>query len=723
MLRNFTQINNFGKFINPPSIAGRSFGKITVVFGKNTLGKTTLTRVFRSIQRNDPLLVLEKKTLGATGNVQITLRDAVGVNYEFKNLTWTDNIKDLHFKIFDATFIDENICSGERITDDHHDSLNNLILGEAGVTKQTSIDVLSARIIEIATEKTRMRHEFDDRKTGYSLEELLKMETNTPNLEAEISSREILAEQILNTTNISTSLSTELGKLNLDFEDYLIKLSEKISVDLKYIQNHLKNFKNRQGSLEFIKSGMSNQLSIDLSGTCVLCGHKVGENEVNHFKTFQEFFASRYQVVSSNIRTIKAYLENINLESCLKEILNICTTNKIQCSLNKEYIADLTNLLDQTRANVQSKLQNLEDEFDAKNMTELAQKINNLKIEIKSILANLPDSKDLPKITFQLKTLKLEKIKIDSWTEFAKKYEELEVETVTSQKTRSKIMEDLSIEMDTVVSGLLTSINNNLMDLHADFQISHLIHKKKIRSSDKSLYSLSINSIDLPLTAERGRSCFKNVLSDSDRKILALAFFLASVQQNPDDQIVVFDDPVSSFDNERKRAITKKIGDICQSVEQVIILTHDVGFLREIEWEPNLHDKAFLVITNDGTNSNLDNSQDTKDYLEDNHRKRIKRLLEMQNTGIFENNFEAECRKLMEHVFELKYQSELSGVQMSSITGYAQIVFAGEGGKLTDFYRLGNYLHVPLHDGSIPDSGNIDNQTTIDEFFKCLKYI
>jgi len=222
MINNFTLINNIGKFINPPGIAGRNFGKVTVVFGKNTLGKTTLTRVFRSIQKNDPLLILEKKTLGSGGNASITLRGTTGVNYEFKNDVWTDNIKDLHFKIFDATFIDDNICSGERITDDHHDNLNNLILGEAGVTKQAAIDVLTTRINEVANEKTKMRHEFDDRKTGYTLEELLKVETNTPNLDVEINTREILTTQIVNTTKISTSLTTELSKLNLNFEDYRI---------------------------------------------------------------------------------------------------------------------------------------------------------------------------------------------------------------------------------------------------------------------------------------------------------------------------------------------------------------------------------------------------------------------------------------------------------------------------------------------------------------------
>ena len=130
-----------------------------------------------------------------------------------------------------------------------------------------------------------------------------------------------------------------------------------------------------------------------------------------------------------------------------------------------------------------------------------------------------------------------------------------------------------------------------------------------------------------------------------------------------------------------------------------------------------------MVIKNNRTTSFLENSHNIKDYIEDNHKKRIKRLIKMQSTGNFENNFEAECRKLMEHIFELKHYSRLIGAEQKSIRGYAEIIFNGKHEILNDFSRLGNYLHVPLHDGSIPETGEIDNQTTFAEFFKCLQYI
>lgn len=328
----------------------------------------------------------------------------------------------------------------------------------------------------------------------------------------------------------------------------------------------------------------------------------------------------------------------------------------------------------------------------------------------------------MPNLNIELRNLRLEKIKKENWFDFCKKYQNLGKENLEIQDERATLITELDAEMDKVVSGILIDLNQNLLDLGADFSIFKLEHKRKIKTTDKSLYSLLFKNKILPLVAEKGSYCFNNILSDSDRKVLALAFFLATVNKKRD-AIIVFDDPVNSFDNERKRAITKKIGELKNFVKQIIILTHDEGFLREINWEPNLSENCFMVIENNGTTSFLENSHDIKDYLEDNHKKRIKRLIKMQSTGNFENNFEAECRKLMEHVFELKHHSELIGAELKSIGGYSEIIFNGKQDILDDFNRLGKYLHPPLHDSSIPEIGKIDNQTTLAEFFKCLKYI
>ena len=83
-----------------------------------------------------------------------------------------------------------------------------------------------------------------------------------------------------------------------------------------------------------------------------------------------------------------------------------------------------------------------------------------------------------------------------------------------------------------------------------------------------------------------GTVCFRNTLSAGDRSALALAFFLAQLDQEPhlDTKFVLFDDPISSFDDHR-RSKTQQI--ICRLVErtaQVIVMSHSALFLRSI-WD------------------------------------------------------------------------------------------------------------------------------------------
>jgi wobble nucleotide-excising tRNase len=83
---------------------------------------------------------------------------------------------------------------------------------------------------------------------------------------------------------------------------------------------------------------------------------------------------------------------------------------------------------------------------------------------------------------------------------------------------------------------------------------------------------------------------FKNTLSTGDRTTLGLAFFLASVEREPDlaNRIVVFDDPFGSHDAFRRRQTIYEIMRIGAASGQLIVLSHDVQFLKQL-WEKSPH--------------------------------------------------------------------------------------------------------------------------------------
>jgi energy-coupling factor transporter ATP-binding protein EcfA2 len=92
---------------------------------------------------------------------------------------------------------------------------------------------------------------------------------------------------------------------------------------------------------------------------------------------------------------------------------------------------------------------------------------------------------------------------------------------------------------------------------------------------------------------------FKNTLSGGDRMTLALAFFFAQIadEKNKDQCIVVFDDPFNSQDRARRTYTINQIIRCGDEVGQVIVLSHDNRFLREM-WDkplPKDHRKALIM--------------------------------------------------------------------------------------------------------------------------------
>ena len=128
-----------------------------------------------------------------------------------------------------------------------------------------------------------------------------------------------------------------------------------------------------------------------------------------------------------------------------------------------------------------------------------------------------------------------------------------------------------------------------------------------------SSYQILINETPVDL-GDSGtpldRPCFKNTLSSGDKRTLALVFFLAQLDRDPEkaSKIVVFDDPFSSQDRFRKAWTVQQIVKRSETCRQVIVLSHDETFLRRI-WDrlgPRAADRKSLQLARIGlTNTKI----------------------------------------------------------------------------------------------------------------------
>ena len=72
------------------------------------------------------------------------------------------------------------------------------------------------------------------------------------------------------------------------------------------------------------------------------------------------------------------------------------------------------------------------------------------------------------------------------------------------------------------------------------------------------------------------------ILSEGEQKVIAIADFLAEMQLSEVNKGIIFDDPVTSLDNDRKKQIAERLA-FQATLKQVIIFTHDLVFFYHIK--------------------------------------------------------------------------------------------------------------------------------------------
>lgn len=153
---------------------------------------------------------------------------------------------------------------------------------------------------------------------------------------------------------------------------------------------------------------------------------------------------------------------------------------------------------------------------------------------------------------------------------------------------KAKVRAQLDEHSRNVMQSYERRINHYLDAFNAGFSIAETRHGYP-GGTAASFYQLVINDTAIDIGDGRtppDRPSFKNTLSAGDRTTLALAFFLAHLEQ---DQVlaqrtVVFDDPFSSQDAFRRRQTVHEIAKVARNCAQVIVLSHDATFLKQI-WD------------------------------------------------------------------------------------------------------------------------------------------
>lgn len=134
-----------------------------------------------------------------------------------------------------------------------------------------------------------------------------------------------------------------------------------------------------------------------------------------------------------------------------------------------------------------------------------------------------------------------------------------------------------------VLEEFRDGVNSRLRELGADFELA-TFERSGAEGTPRVKYTLRLMGSEVPLAAaEPGSPDFSTALSPGDRRLLALAFFLSSLDGDPDlpGDTVVFDDPASGLDKRRKTRVVDAVMGFAGRV-QVVVLSHDADFIRMV---------------------------------------------------------------------------------------------------------------------------------------------
>ena len=189
-------------------------------------------------------------------------------------------------------------------------------------------------------------------------------------------------------------------------------------------------------------------------------------------------------------------------------------------------------------------------------------------------------------------------------------YVKANAEKTTEEVKRANVRDLLNTHTETVITQYGSRINWYLDRINASFKITTPTYTYRGSGTPSTTYQILINdrAVDLgDAETPANLPSFRNTLSAGDRSTLALAFFFAQLEQDPTrgQKVVVFDDPFASMDSFRRSHTVNQIFRCGEACAQVIVLSHDPGFLYLL-WErvapANRKTLTLARITEESTN-------------------------------------------------------------------------------------------------------------------------
>lgn len=593
--------------------------KATLIYADNGRGKSTLSSILRSAQLGDASIINERKTIDGTIPPQVTLQFGSGHKVTFSSGTWSQTRPEL--LVFDSDFVEKNVHSGGTVTPGQRKNLLEFALGAAAVAARVAEEKATA---DATSAKEGVQHEekglqgYHQGMTLVDFEGLVKADGVEAKL-TEIEKRIVAAR---NRDSLSKrSLPQPVTLPELDLSGIFTLLGKALNDIEADAERKVRAQVAKLGAKE-AETWLSQGQQFDDGAVCPYCTQPT--TDIDLIKSYKSFFNEEYITLKREVADLEEKLRKTlndstwaDLEKRYKGQVDIALAWADQLDLkrpefdfNEHYNTWsalrtlLLELLDAKKANPITAIGSEAERLKAMELWAALQRffasiksgLEGLRKLIEEFLKQLAGD-DIQTLERQQKHLLLSKARFkDEVVALFAKLNESRTKLAQADQAKQKAREDLDKLMEETLKEYQTSINDLLTKFGANFNIEKMDANFR-GGTPRAEYGLAIRGQSVKL--DGGTPSFATALSEGDKRTLAFAFFVASALADSklSERVVVVDDPMSSLDFSRRSQTRKVLTSICAKAEQLIVLAHDVYFLRDLRNDLTPKDGSFSVAT------------------------------------------------------------------------------------------------------------------------------
>ena len=628
MLRKIIEVKNTGRFINSACGGNTTFSEHTLIYGANGLGKSTLCAILRSLQTGDSGYIKGRQTLGSTEPQHIRILTSDG-SIKFNSSGWSENYPNL--AIFDSNFVTENIHAGDIVDTDQKRNLYRIIVGEAGLSlaeeEKTLAQQSRTKTGEISSTAKAIQTHLPQ---GLTFEAFLDLPIEN-DIDTLISQQEVTVSEIQHSAQIKET--SNLAELRIPtLPAHLAKLLEATIHDVatdaeRRIENHLTAHKIEPDTG---KSWLA-QGTEHADETCPFCGQDI--KELSLIAAYKSVFSEGYRMLRDSVVSASEQINQGFGEAALARLDTFsekhrsliqfwshhCQIDTSDLTFPESIPGVLRELRNAAHSLLLKKRQDLLETVTAdasflkaqNNLNAESTKIDafnyairqaNESIEAKKDMVGSASIVDAKKRLTYLKTIRTRYS--SNVAALCEEYDHLVAKKNSIDNRKKEIRQQLDDHTSDVIRPYENRINQLLSAFNAGFTIAETKHNYSGGVATSS-YQIVINQSFVEIgsgNTPNHQPSFKNTLSAGDRSTLALAFFLAHLERDDDlaRKIVVFDDPFNSQDAFRRRQTIHEIIRMAGQCKQVIVLSHDVTFLKQIWAKCSASDRTALKLADYG---------------------------------------------------------------------------------------------------------------------------